>query len=125
AEGLVRTISIAPELVLVHNELAFRLTGETRERCLNILNPNIWVELGPRTQLRASVLKIPAARDLSLFPAPLIDEGDMGSIEVPVVLPVAPRVGALRAAIVAASYIGVLADYRSVDFPLATGRLPD
>lgn len=125
ADGLVRVITIPPELIIVHNQLEFRLAGETRQLCSNILNPNIWVQLAPHTQLRMSVQKIPATRDLSMFPAPFVDEGDMDSIEVPVVLPGAPRMGALRAAMVTASYLGALADYRNVDFPLSTNRLPN
>lgn len=125
AEGLAHTITIPPELIIVHNQLEFRLSGETRMVCANLLNEDIWVNLAPDSLLQLGTQRIPASRDLSQFPAPFIDEGDLANVEVPVVIANLENTDVLRAALIVASHIGAQADYRNVDFPITTTRLPN
>jgi len=125
AEGLVHTVNIPPELIIVHNQLEFRLSGETRMACSNLLNEDIWINLAPDSLLQLGTQRIPASRDLSQFPAPFIDEGDLTRVQVPVVIANLQNPDALRAGLIVASHIGAQADYRNVDFPVTTARLPN
>ena len=124
AEGLFHNVSIPPELIIINNQLEFRLVGETRMRCSNLLNEDIWAELSPRSVISIGTQRIPAARNLSQFPAPFVDEGDMSRVEVPIVIANLQRAEMLRAGMIVASHIGAQADYRNVDFPVSTARLP-
>lgn len=117
-------IPLQSALILGANNLDFRLTGRTAEQCNNELSKDIWVNVDRNSQLLLSVQRLPVSTDLSRFPEPFFNAGAMNEVIVPMVLPGNASPAALTSGAIVASYLGGVAQYRSLSFPVLRDQLP-
>lgn len=124
AKSLEVDIAIEPALILSSNNLGFRLTGRTVQECQNELSKDIWVKVQRDSLLTMSVQRLPVSADLSKFPEPFFNPGAMNRVTVPVVLPANASAATLTSGAIVASYIGRVAEYRHLNFPVMRNLIP-
>lgn len=119
-----REVDLDPRYFTDYNELRFDLIGHYTLECENLQHTSLWLSIGADSELQLSRRTLELRNDLALLPAPFFDRRDNGRVELPVVLPSRPTRAMVRAAGVASSWIGALADYRSARFPVTFDALP-
>lgn len=119
-----RNIAIDPRLLSDYNQLRIELIGHYTLDCEDPLHSSLWVEVDNRSAINLSLKRINLANDLALLPAPFFDRRDNRAVNLPMVFAHKPSQQNLRAAGVVASWLGALADYRSVHFSMLVGSLP-
>jgi hypothetical protein len=87
-------------------------------------SPDLWLKAGPNSALELTVAPTGAANDLSRLPAPFFDTRDVRRVNLPVVLPRAPRADRLESAGIVTSWLGAQAGYRGSHFGASLGALP-
>lgn len=107
-----------------YNQLRIELVGRLDKQCWNIDDPSIWAEIGHDSQLELGLRKLAMGNDLQHFPVPFFDSQDNSRLTLPMILPADYAIETLRAAAVAASYFGSLAQWRGSDFPVLIDELP-
>ncbi|ROQ24172.1 cellulose synthase (UDP-forming) [Gallaecimonas pentaromativorans] len=126
ADGLESKIAINPALILSENDLNFRIAGQAGPQCLDEDAPNHnEVLISELSSLHLDLTRLPRPRDLAIFPAPFFDNGAMGQIRIPLVLPEQPSEGVLESGAILASYFGKEARFRVVHLPVNRNSLPD
>jgi len=101
-----------------YNEIRFDLIGHYSQECEDPQHSSLWLTISPLSDLRLDVRPIELHDDLALLPAPFFDRRDGRSLTLPVVLAANASRDVVRSAGVAASWFGVLADYRGARFPV-------
>lgn len=124
AKSLQVEIPIPPALVLGSNNLDFRLNAKTLQQCNNALSKDIWVNVAKRSSLVLSLQRLAVSTDLARFPEPFFNSGAMGLVKVPIVLPLKTTSATLTSSAIVASYIGSVAQYQTVTFPVIRNSLP-
>jgi hypothetical protein len=119
-----REIVLDPRYFSDYNQLRFDLIGHYTLECEDPQHSSLWATLSPRSELELSVRPLELRNELALLPAPFFDRRDNRRLTLPVVLPSQPSRALLRSVGVAASWFGVLADYRSARFPVNFDVLP-
>ncbi|WP_336407011.1 cellulose biosynthesis cyclic di-GMP-binding regulatory protein BcsB [Gallaecimonas mangrovi] len=126
ADGMETHIPIDAALVLSHNDLNFRVVGQAGPQCVDEDSPQQnEVLISNQSKLQFQLVRLPRPRDLSIFPAPFFDEGIMGQVTVPLVLPEHPSQTVLESGAILASYFGEKAQFRTASFPVTLNGLPD
>ncbi|EKE77006.1 Cellulose synthase subunit AB [Gallaecimonas xiamenensis 3-C-1] len=123
-DGTDAQVPIPPALVLSHNDLSFRITNRDSASCKREQDDPNKVLIDGNSSLNLSLLRLPRPNDLAGFPAPFFDEGIMGQVDVPLVLPMDPSQGQLESGAMLASYFGHLAQFRHARFPVFQHSLP-
>lgn len=124
AKSLEVELPIEPAMILGANNLDFRLTGRTLQQCNNELSKDIWVNVKTSSELMLSVQRLAVSTDLSRFPEPFFNLGAMNRVTLPIVVPSKATPVTLTSGAIVASYIGSVAEYRSLSFPVVRNRLP-
>lgn len=120
-----REVVIDPRYFTDYNQLRFDLIGHYAMECEDPNHTSLWATLSPLSELELSVTPLELRNELGLLPAPFFDRRDNRRLTLPVVLPAQPSREIVRSAGVAASWFGVLADYRSARFPVSFAALPE
>lgn len=107
-----------------YNQIRFDFVGHYSRQCEDAEHSSLWAVISEHSELELSLLPLELRNDLALLPVPFFDRRDNRRLELPVVLPVNPSHDLLRSAGVAASWFGMLADYRSARFPVSFDELP-
>lgn len=102
-----------------YNEIRFDLIGHYSLECEDPQHSSLWLTISPLSSLQLQVRPIELRDDLALLPAPFFDRRDGRTLTLPVVLAAHASRDVVRSAGVAASWFGVLADYRGARFPVA------
>ncbi|MCL1123640.1 cellulose biosynthesis cyclic di-GMP-binding regulatory protein BcsB [Shewanella surugensis] len=118
------TIPFEPRFLSDFNQIRFEFIGHIHHTCSDPNDPSIWTEISQTSTLRLQVQKNQLRSDLSLLPAPFFDRRDFNGLSLPIIMGDEYDLETVRAAGVLASYFGVLADWRSIDFPLLFNELP-
>ncbi|WP_406668096.1 cellulose biosynthesis cyclic di-GMP-binding regulatory protein BcsB [Gallaecimonas sp. GXIMD1310] len=125
ADGQTVKITIPPALVVSQNDLNFRIQGQQNATChREKADPNR-VLIADSSALSLSLERLPRPSTLAMFPAPFFDQGIMGSVTVPMVLPADASNSQLQSAALVASYFGKLAAFRGARFPVSRHDLPN
>lgn len=119
-----REIVLDPRYFSDYNQIRFDLIGHYTLECEDPQHSSLWATLSPRSELQLSVRPLELRNELALLPAPFFDRRDNRRLTLPVVLPDHPSHALLRTVGVAASWFGMLADYRSARFPVSFDVLP-
>ncbi len=122
--AFVQTLNIPAELLAHTNVLSFEFIGHYAPSGEDPSNTALWLRLDPATSVQIVGNRMSLANDLRLLPVPFFDPDLVQAQQVPIVFSVAPSSRALQAAGVFASWIGVLADTRAVQFPVSIGNIP-
>lgn len=119
-----RSIPLDPRYFSDYNHIELELIGHYTTECEDPQNSSLWVKIAGDSDLTLNVRSLELRDDLALLPAPFFDAHDNSRLVLPVVLPAKASIGLLRSAGVAASWFGVLADYRGARFPVSFDTLP-
>jgi len=116
------SVSIPAEFLLTENTLEFQLAGVCAGN--NCGAPNVITTIQPTSKLDLNGRHLVLASDLSLLPAPFLDPTNVAPA-VPFAFLTSPDPRTLQAAGIAASWFGVLSDYRGIRFPVTVSRIPE
>jgi len=120
-----RVVDLDPRLFTDYNQLRFDLIGHYSLQCEDPQHSSLWLTISPQSWLELGVSSLELRNELALLPAPFFDRRDNQRLELPMLLPTQPAMPLLHAAGIAASWFGMLADYRGARFPVAGDTLPD
>jgi hypothetical protein len=119
-----RAIALDPRYFTDYNHIQLDLIAHYTTECEDPQNSSLWLKIGADSDLELSVQPLELRDDLALLPAPFFDNHDNRGLVLPIVLPAHAPHGIVRSAGVAASWFGVLADYRGARFPVSFDALP-
>ena len=119
-----REVELDPRYFSDYNELRFDLIGHYTLDCENLQHSSLWASISQHSELELSFRPLELRNELSYLPAPFFDRRDNRRVELPVVLPARPSRALVRSVGVAASWFGMLADYRGARFPVSFDALP-
>jgi cellulose synthase operon protein B len=119
-----RSIALNPRYFSDYNHLELTLIGHYTTECEDPQHSSLWVKIARDSDLTLTVRPLELSPDLALLPAPFFDVHDNQRLVLPIVLPGNAPMGLVRSAGVAASWFGMLADYRSARFPVSFDTLP-
>lgn len=118
-------LPLDPRLFSNYNQFRFELIGNASESCGNPNDGSIWAEISQESQVDLKVQKTQLNNDLSLLPAPFFDERDTNPLVLPMVMGKNADMGEIKAAGIASSYFGSLAQWRETSFPVIQDNAPD
>jgi hypothetical protein len=119
-----REISLDPRYFTDYNQLRLDLVGHYSTACEDPQHSAVWATVSRQSDLTLTIRPIELRNDLALLPAPFFDSHDNRRLVLPIVLPAHASRAIVRSAGVAASWFGMLADYRSARFPVSIDALP-
>jgi hypothetical protein len=119
-----RTVALDPRYFSDYNQLLFDLIGHYSLDCEDPQHSSLWANISRQSELVLTLRSIELRNDLALLPAPFFDRHDNRRLVLPIVLGANASHDMVRSAGVAASWFGVLADYRSARFPASIDALP-
>lgn len=112
-------------LLTDYNTLKIALENPDTEQCETRSSESFSLTLHEGSEIQMDVSTIPIANDLDTLPLPFFDERDPRRATIDFVLPVSSSEEALIAAGRVAAWFGSLASYRSVEYRVSAGQLPD
>jgi hypothetical protein len=119
-----RSIPLDPRYFTDYNHIQLDLIAHYTTQCEDPQHSSLWVRISGDSEIQLTLRSLELRDDLALLPAPFFDVHDTRGLVLPIVFAAhAPR-GVLRAAGVAASWFGVLTDYRGARFPVSFEALP-
>jgi hypothetical protein len=117
-------ITLDPRYFTDYNQLRLDLVGHYSTGCEDPQHSAVWATVSRQSDLTLTVKPIELRNDLALLPAPFFDPHDNHRLVLPIILPAHPSRAIVRSAGLAASWFGMLADYRSARFPVNLDALP-
>jgi hypothetical protein len=119
-----RTVSLDPRYFSDYNQMLFDLIGHYSMDCEDPQHSSLWANISRQSEIVLTLRSIDLRNDLALLPAPFFDRHDNRRVVLPVLLAANASRDVVRSAGVAASWFGILADYRSARFPVSIDTLP-
>ena len=119
-----REVTLDPRYFTDFNRLRLDLVGHYSTACEDPEHSAVWATISRQSDLSLTIRPIELRNDLALLPAPFFDSNDNRRLILPIVLPARASRAILRSAGLAASWFGMLADYRSARFPANIDTLP-
>jgi cellulose synthase operon protein B len=119
-----RAIPLDPRYFSDYNHIELNLIAHYTTECEDPQHSSLWVRISGASELALSLRPLELRDDLALLPAPFFDAHDNRRLTLPIVLPANPSRSLVRSAGVAASWFGMLADYRGARFPVSFDALP-
>jgi cellulose synthase (UDP-forming) len=121
---LESTVTIPAELLAPDNQLTFEFIGHYDTKCEDPSHSTLWVHIDSNSTIEFAGTLIPLEDNLKLLPAPFYDAKVNHHPIIPIVFLTQPSPKALQAAGIVASWFGVLADTRTIRFPVSIGAIP-
>ena len=119
-----RSINLDPRYFSDYNHIQLDLISHYTSECEDPQHSSLWARISRDSDLTLSLRPLDLRTDLALLPAPFFDQHDNRRLLLPIVLPANPSRDVVRSAGLAASWFGMLADYRSARFPVSFDSLP-
>lgn len=119
-----QSIPLDPAYLSTYNRIRIEFVGHYTEVCEDLSNSALWLDLSRKTQVVIQEQALLVANELSFFPEPFLDINDMLGQVVPFVFPTKPSIQQVETATTLASYLGAVARWREVQFPVSFGELP-
>jgi len=123
--GNARDVSLDPRLFRNFNTLRFHAIEHYTRQCEDPFHSSLWLTINDLSRLELTLAPAPKPGDLKHLPAPFLDKADNAALKLPFVFAGTPSLGAIRAAGVTASWFGMQAGSRGVQFPVHTNALPN
>ena len=124
-QQLSRKIALNPLLMTSFNRLRLEFVGHYTDICEDLSHTSLWLDISQKTSVRINQSMLSLANDLSYFPEPFFDEGDMQTQTIPFVFATAPSHKQIQAAGILSSYFGVHARWRELEHPVYFDQLPE
>lgn len=114
-----REIDLDPRFFTDFNRINVQMIAHyTLDHCEDPYHSSLWTDISPTSTLTLTKSTVTLPDNLALLPAPFFDRRDNRRVTVPFVLPANADPVTLRAAGVVASWLGALASYRELRFPV-------
>jgi cellulose synthase operon protein B len=124
AHEVERSLNLDPRLFSDYNHMQLDLVGHYTLECEDPQHSSIWAKISRDSDITLTLRSLELRDDLALLPAPFFDPHDSRRLELPIVLPADASRDIVRSAGIAASWFGMLADYRGARFPVSFDSLP-
>ncbi|WP_231906889.1 cellulose biosynthesis cyclic di-GMP-binding regulatory protein BcsB [Cupriavidus sp. D384] len=119
-QQISREIDLDPRFFTDFNRINVQMIAHyTLDHCEDPYHSSLWTDISPTSTLTLTKSTVTLPDNLALLPAPFFDRRDNRRVTVPFVLPANADPVTLRAAGVMASWLGALASYRELRFPVA------
>lgn len=119
-QQITREIDLDPRFFTDFNRINLQLIAHyTLDHCEDPYHSSLWADISPTSTLALTKASVTLPDNLALLPAPFFDRRDNRRVTVPFVLPANADAATLRAAGVVASWLGALASYREMRFPVS------
>lgn len=119
-QQVTREVDLDPRYFTDFNRINVQMIAHyTLDHCEDPFHSSLWADISPSTTLTLSKANVTLPDNLALLPAPFFDRRDNNRVTVPFVLPANTDPAVLRAAGVVASWLGALASYRELRFPVS------
>jgi cellulose synthase operon protein B len=119
-----RSIPLDPRYFSDYNRIELDLIAHYTTGCEDPQQSSLWARVSGDSDVTLSLRPLELRDDLAFLPAPFFDAHDNRRLILPIVLPTHPSRDMVRSAGVAASWFGMLADYRGARFPVSFDALP-
>jgi hypothetical protein len=120
-----RDIVLDPRYFSDYNQLKLDLIGHYSLECEDPQHSSLWTTIGGQSAITLTLRRLDLKDDLALLPAPFFDRRDSRRLILPIVLPTGASREIVRSAGAAASWFGMLAEYRGARFPVSFDSLPE
>lgn len=117
-------ITLDPKKLKDTNHLSFEFLGSYAAVCENPASSSLWASIESNSVLTLTHQKLRAADDLSLLPAPFVDQADAAALPLSVALPANASDTLLQSAGVVASWVGVASDWRGAKVNVSINAQP-
>lgn len=117
-------VELPAELLTTDNTLTVELQGKCAPGCNGGTPSDLWLRFEPSTHLRMSGSLLVLTNNLQLLPSPFFDRSSQRKVVANVAFTESPDLHILEAAGVVSSWLGTLADYRGIHFPVTVGEIP-
>jgi cellulose synthase (UDP-forming) len=126
ADGGPRTVTasmpLPGDLMVRNNALEFEFVGHYAHTCEDPDNPALWARVEASSSIELAGSLLPLADNLKQLPLPFYDSKASGpTATVPIAFGQEPDSQALKAAGIAASWFGVRAKSKPIEFPVTIG----
>jgi len=121
---VTQIVDLPAHLFTEYNQLTVQLIGHYTTGCEDPLHSSLWATISNASMLELVTDSAPQANDLALLPEPFFDARDGRSLSLPIVFAGAPDNRTLEAAGTLASWFGMRAKGRVLNFPAAIDALP-
>jgi len=119
-----RALALDPRMMMTFNRIRLEFVGHYTDICEDLAHSSLWLDISQKTQVRVNQQALALSNDLSFFPEPFFDAGDMRAQELPFVFAEAPSSQQLQASVILSSYFGTQAKWRELSFPVHYNNLP-
>lgn len=123
--GNAREINLDPRLFKDLNYLRFNSIAHYTRQCEDPFHSSLWVTISDQSRMELTLAPAARVNDLKYLPSPFLDKAESTALKLPFVFGGAPSFGTIRAAGVVASWFGMQAGVRGVEFPVSLNALPD
>ena len=118
------TVDLNPKQIEDTNRITLEFVGQYTPVCGSIASPSLWLTIDSSSYLTLNTQNVRLANDLSLIPTPFVNTLSPQATTLPVVFAEAPDNKMKQAAAVIASWAGVKAEWRGVEFPVYYNEQP-
>jgi cellulose synthase (UDP-forming) len=118
------TITVPPDLLVRNNELTFEFIGHYTQACEDPAHTSLWMRIDSTSNVDLTGDLLMLQDDLKRLPLPFYDDALRSAPVVPVVFMAPPSLTAMQAAGIVASWFGVQANSRPIQFPVTIGSIP-
>lgn len=123
--GDVYELDIPSAMVVSSNNLSFRVHDSNTMTCEKDQSEKYWVTILPNTSIQLEGQQLNIGLNMGNFPRPFFDPLQMQESQVPMAFSASMQPQDVSSAAMVASYLGMLSDYRDVNFPVVLNDLPD
>ena len=121
---VTQVVELPAQLITEYNQLTLQLIGHYSTGCEDPQHSSLWATISHQSELQLVADAAPQANDLALLPEPFFDARDGRKLSLPVVFLGAPDNATLEAAGTLASWFGLRAKGRVLNFPATLDTLP-
>ncbi|MEJ4046574.1 cellulose biosynthesis cyclic di-GMP-binding regulatory protein BcsB [Erwinia sp. SLM-02] len=118
-------LDIPAAMVVSSNNLSFKINDADQLLCERDSEDQYQVTILPTTTLSLEGQQLNIGTNLSNFPRPFLDPLRMNASSVTMAFGENIQPGEVSAAAILASWLGIQADYRGINFPVLRGQLPE
>lgn len=118
-------LDIPAAMVVSDNNLSFSIHNQADLQCEASDDIRYQISILPETRIELTNQLLNIDKDLGYFPRPFFDPMVMGKSAIPVVFGAKPSAQTITAATIVASFLGIRANYRNIEFPVYQNTLPE
>lgn len=119
-----RSLPLDPRMIMTFNRIRLEFVGHYTDICEDLAHSSLWLDISKNTQVKINQEALKITNELSFFPEPFFDAGDMQAQELPFVFVDSPSSEQMQASAILASYFGTQAKWREISFPVYYNSLP-